>query len=227
MNTQDTFTFMQTWGYYLEPKPHRFSPGHPGLTVAIRARPTHQHFDPETITLCLLTPNGVERAHLGMQLHGLSTRRVCPGRVTLTDRYSKRTDFYTYGAELSVIGSKDETIYRFTSSAPILWMAEGDTDFPEQLEAETEAILASIHAQWLRQDALFARRLVDIEPLDLYLAALRSIDDRYAQCSALRDSFHPFYDSLQHEIGWQRTMGNLPVDGPRLETLLPAPNGVV
>jgi hypothetical protein len=226
MNNQDLFSQMQMWGYYLEPKAHAFSPGFTGISVAIRATPTQRHYDAETIELCLLNQGNVERTRLGLQLREQPVRRVCPGRVALHDRFQKRTDFYTYGAELCTLVGKEETIYRFLSNAPILWLVEDDNHFPEQLEAATEAILASIHAKWHRQDALFARRLVEIEPIDLYWATLRSIDERYAQCSALRGCFSTFYDCVRREILWQQAYGNFRPNGPQLEMLLPAPNGM-
>jgi hypothetical protein len=220
MTEQEIVTLMQPWGYYLEPKAHAFSPGYAGIFVAIRARPTHQHYDPEMIELCLLNQGSVERVQLRLQTRTVPIWRVYPGRLTLQDRYHKRTDFYTYGAKLSTISGQGETIYRFASNAPILWLAEDGTTFPEQLEAETEAILAGIHSQWSGQDSRFARRLVEIEPIDLYLATLRSISDRYARAPALKENFHSFHDSLQREILWQQTMGYFRADGPHLETLL-------
>jgi hypothetical protein len=37
------------WGYYLLPRSHPHSPGHPGLLIAIRQKPTEKHFDPQSI----------------------------------------------------------------------------------------------------------------------------------------------------------------------------------
>jgi hypothetical protein len=226
MTDQEIFTLMRQWGYYLEPKAHAFSPGYAGISVAIRARPTHRHYDPETIILCLLNQGSVERTQLGLLSRNPAVRRVCPGRVALQDRFQKRTDFYTYGAELFTISGKDETIYRFESNAPILWLNENEDSFPGHLEAQTGALLAGIRTQWRRQDALFARQLAEVEPMDLYLATLRSIDERYARSRALRGNFNYFYARLQREILWQRATGHFHADGPRLETLLPAPNGL-
>lgn len=227
MTDQEFFTLMQMWGYYLEPKAHVFSPGYAGLSVAIRARPTHQHYDPEMIELCLLNEDEVERTRLGLQKRSHTVRRVCPGRVTLYDRFLKRTDFYTYGAELFTTAGNDETLYCLASGAPILWLVEDDDYFPEQLEAETEALLAGIRTQWRCQDSLFRLRLVDIDPLDLYFASLRSIANRYLCAQKRQKQFHTFYENLQREILWQQMTGRFHLAGPPLETLLHPPNGII
>jgi hypothetical protein len=227
MYDQELFTLMQSWGYYLEPKAHTFSPGYAGISVAVRATPTHRHYDPETITLFLLNQGDVERTQLGIRSRSTMVRCVCPGRVTLRDRHQKRTDFYTYGAKLSTVSGQNETIFRFVSNAPVLWLGEAGDSFPMHLDAQTEAILAGIHTQWRRQDDLFARRLAEVEPMDLYLATLRSIEERYVRYPVLQVSFNYFYGRLRREILWQQATGHFQVDGPRLETLLPAPNGFI
>lgn len=220
----ELFTQMQAWGYYLPTKSHPHSPGYPGLYVAVRRLPTESHYDPESVELCLLTAREVvERVHLTRHSHIPHVQRVCPGRVSLHDRFNKRADFYTYGAQLQGVGSQDEVIYVFTSSAPILALSEGWRDFPDQLESESEALLAHIHALWRRNDAGFARRLVDLDPLDLYLAILRAVDAVYHSNSILRDHFHDFFIMLQREIHWHQETGRWQENGCPLEALLAPP----
>ncbi len=218
------FTLMQTWGYYLIPHQNASSPGYPGVIVAIRETPTEKHFDPEWIEVQLLnSQDQVEHCRLGPDLHRHFPKRLCPGRLTLHDRYAKRVDFYTFGATIDALSQPAETIYSITSSAPILLLAEDDDNFPEQFEAEAAALLASIHVQWALKDIRFNHRLVEFDPAQLYQATLRSLLARYTEYPALHERFPRFFTHLQHEYQWQASQHPGFAQGPRLESLLQPP----
>lgn len=218
------FELMADWGYYLLPKAHAGSPGYPGVYVSIRQEPTQQHFDPEIIETRLCNGRGdTERRRLGLTPHGRLPEHVCPGRLTLIDRFAKRTDFYTFGARMRVEVSADETIYVFTSSAPILLLAEDEDNFPEQLEAEAEAALAEIHVAWHANDAGFYQRLGQIEPAQLYAATLRSIQHRYTAYPALHERFPRFYARIYSEVQWQVQHHPDFNEGPSLGALVGVP----
>lgn len=220
----ELFSLMRDWGYFLLPKKHAESPGYPGVYVAIRQTPTEEHFDPESIEARLCNGQGsVERRRLQLHMHGELPHRVCPGRLTLYDRFNKRVDFYTFGAQMMMDANDEMTIYTFTSSAPILLLAEDADNFPEQFEAETEGLLAGIHVAWARDDASFYRRLGEIEPAVLYAASLRTVFNQYAAYPSLRERFPRFYRRLYNEFQWYKEQNPDFPQGPPLVTVVGTP----
>lgn len=221
----ELFDLMQDWGYYLVPKCHAASPGYPGVYVAIRPTPTQKHFDPEFVEARLCNGQGsIERRRLGLHLHGQLPSHVCPGRLTLFDRFNKRADFYTFGAQVTAISQDDATIYSFRSCAPILFLEDDDDNFPEQLGAEVEGLLASLHVAWENNDLNFYQRLVGLHSDQLYQASVRTILELYTAHPSLRERFPGFYARLSHEFQWQLGHHAGFAEGPLLYTLVGTPH---
>lgn len=225
MDHDSLSTLMSEWGYYMPPKHHVHSPGYPGLVVAVRTHPTGAHYDPASMELCLQTHQStIERVRLTQRGIGRTPRCVCPGDITLCDRFNKRVGFYSFGAILNRVVGPDITIYALASSAPILSLeADDDNTLPEQLRAETERLLARHRARWGGDNVAFAQRLLAIEPLTLYFAALRSIRLNYTRHPELRCQFSHLFEMIQREIRWQRESGCWVEDGPLLMELMAPP----
>ena len=203
MDEQTLFEQIKELGYYLPPKSHSSSPGHPGLLVAIRATPTRMHFDPEGIHLALSSADGAsESANLSLHSPFQDSRRVCPGQVAIHDRVDRRIHFFVFGGLLEAVFRPNETIYSFTSAAPILEITHHPESMSNQLAIETEAMLGGMKALWGLDDKGFTQRLNQIEPLELYRSSLHTILQRYERAPALRQSFREFYVALVQERNW-------------------------
>ncbi len=220
LSPQEWEAAMQGWGYRLLDRPHAHSPGHRILLVALRDAPTHEHYDPESVDLCLLASNDlIEHTRLTRSASRVSVPQVCPGNVLLMDRVRKEVNFFTYGATLDWVPLEALTVCVFRSPAPILEMEEDWSPFPAQLGAESAALLAEVRARWGLDRAGYARRLAQVSGDALYLATLRSIVARYRQSPALRENFPNFYRAVTEELAWQQASGT-GADGPTLEVLL-------
>jgi hypothetical protein len=212
---------MEDRGYFLLPRAHPHSPGYTGLRIAIRARPTRLHFDPESIRLRLRDKYGSANwtaLELGSPDRG--TGHVCPGRVIVRDRLDKRVHFFTFGSSLEVAWAPDVIVYSLHSPAPILELTEPEETIPDQLASETEAMIGEVQASWGSNDAGFARRLAQVDPLQFYLASLHSILLRYGQSRALRESFEDLYDALLAEEKLLMETNQWPAHPLMLEELL-------
>lgn len=210
-----------SWGYYLLPRSHPHSPGHPGLLIAIRQTPTEMHFDPETVQLHLCGSDGGSEAvtlTLTSSLPGSS--RVCPGMVSLHDRVDKRADFFVFGGSLEASFHPGETVYALRSPAPILAVTEDSRTISGQLACETQAKLAGIQSRWGAYDKAFEQRLAQVDPVELYQASLHSILQRYEKAPALRQSFPGFYTALSHEKQWLAQAQQWPAHPVGLDELL-------
>ncbi len=225
MEEQSILHLMENWGYYLLPKSHPHSPGYTGLLVAIRKRPTERHFDPHSMRLRLRDEHGEAEwtrlwleSPLELPIEG--SMHVCPGEVVLHDRTDKRVDFFIFGGSLEMVCVPGETVYSLRSPAPILKVTNSLESVPDQLASETEALIGEVQVKWGSNEKGFAQRLVQVDPLEFYLAVLNSILVRYEQDHTLQETYDEFYRVLRKEKRWLLERGQRPTPPLRLEELL-------
>lgn len=216
---------MEKWGYDLLPPSHPGSPGHTGLLVAIREKPTRQHFDPETISLQIRDENGrAKRAKLRLEipedLAEAGPRHVCPGQVVLRDRADRRVDFFVFGGRLEATSAPDETVYSLHSPAPILKVKEDLESLQDQLAFETEALLARVEAKWGSDDEGFAHWLGQVDSLRFYLATVHWLLKHFEENRARREAAPELYQALRNEKIWLTSEGQWTATPSELESLL-------
>ncbi|MBU0490912.1 MAG: hypothetical protein KKA73_14580 [Chloroflexi bacterium] len=222
MREQSVLEFMKTWGYYLLPRSHPHSPGYTGLLVMIRQQPTDEHFDPQTLHLRLRDAQGFAKWRTLSLLSTLpDSDHVCPGPVTLHDRFDKRVDFFTFGGSLAVTSGPGEEVYSLRSPAPILELG-AEQSLPNQLASETELLMGEIEPKWKGDEDQFGRRLAEVDPLTFYRGALQSmlLHHEHARTHALGQAYPELYDALQREREWLIAKGLWPAAPPTLENLL-------
>lgn len=185
--------------------------------VAMRRRPTYQHYDPERLVLSLAD----ERGALGpvtLDRHARFARPspVYPGRLMITDRVGKRLDFYGFGGTLTVIRvpeSPSFTLFIVQSQAPILEL-NGllGHRVEDQLVNSVEALFARLRARYaeLRMDMLSV--LSQLPPLTLYASCIESMWRMYHKSPTLPTIFGDFYRLLATEHQWLTGMNGT---GPR------------
>lgn len=211
MNEQSILKQMEHYGYYLLPKSHPESPGYTGLLVAIRETSTGEHFDPESINLRIIEDNNeIDWDNFRLKLLFQKSKHIGPGQVSLRDRMDKRVKFFTFGGFLEATSIPGETVYSVRSPAPILDLNESPESVAEQLAFETEALIAEQRARWGSNESGFSQRLARISPLELYLAVVLSILQRYELNSALHQSFQQLYTALVREKKWLVEMAQWP-----------------
>jgi len=209
------------WGYSFLHAPHPDSLGYSGLVIAIREKPTGQHFDPEAIHLHLCNATGGMRGTtLTWQSPRPASDRVCPGRVILTDRRDRRVEFFTFGGSLEMSQGPAEVIYTLRSPAPVLEILGQEDRIPDQFAFETEALLSREAARWGRDDRGFEQRLARIEPLQLYMAVLHLLLLRHKQFEAMEIVHPDLDDALFRERRWLQAQRLWPDEPPVLPDLL-------
>ena len=199
---------MARWGYDLSEQPHPRSPGYRRLIVAMRSKPTEEHYDPEAIYFQLCSAQSYPtRTSLQMEssLPAGNGYSICPGQVELSDRVNARRGFFTYGATIDRGGTSQETVFDIRSPAPILALTGGlDESIAEQLVSETEALWAKARAQWGTDEGGFTRRLGSISPGILYASTINSLWQAYQDSRILRQTFPQFYTMLRREQEWAK-----------------------
>jgi hypothetical protein len=164
MEEQSILHLMENWGYYFLPKSHPDSPGFTGLLVAIRKQPTEKHFDPQAMRLRLRDKYNEAKwttlgLHSPLELPIKASIHVCPGEAMLRDRTDKRVNFFVFGGSLEAVSVPDETVYSLRSPAPILKLTDDRESVPDQLAAETEALIGELEVRSGSDEEGFARRL--------------------------------------------------------------------
>ncbi len=224
MLTDNPIHNMERWGYHLLPQVHPNSPGYTGLQVAIRATPTRQHFDPETIQLSLLNRAGkIEETKLDLETTLSEQHIVCAGSIILCDRKDKQESFYCFNGTIESTLARGETVYTLRSSAPVLWLSIKGGSIADQLVAEFGRVIGEIRASAREKDEDFFAHLATFEPLALYTAGLCSIFSDYERVSALRDSYPDLHALLHSEKDWLQDKGLWPEPPTTLEELLGVP----
>lgn len=188
------------------------------LAVAIRDKPTEEHYDPESLRLSLLTAEGnVQERKLTRHLPLAQEVKVRPGPVHLMDRLGKQVVFYSFGGTLYCQQEDGKIVFVLQSSAPILELGEDEADFQNLLAAESEAELAKIHADWGRDDTGFARRLIQTDSRQLFQALVGAIHHAENETPMLFQEY-PFFGSTLQQ--WATDWSAKDEKEPELEKLL-------
>ncbi len=219
------FNLMRDWGFYLLPKSHQDSPGYQGLIVAIREKPSQSHFNPEVVRLQIGLSGAPgqkwETLRLNPLFHG--NRPMYPGFITLLDNAGRQQQFFTFGGSIEVTQQDGETIYLLRSPAPILLIGNPVIEVEEVSEAFAEGfhtMLAQAHAWWKLDDQGFADRLMQTDPMQLYLACVSDLLAKYESNVEMGRHAHGFVRQLTSERQWLQESGRWPLYTPSVKTLL-------
>lgn len=174
-------------GYYFHPMRRIGDPGYPQLEVNVVAEPTHHHYDTRQVTFSVAAFGGVQHLDIRHPWHP-SRYRVCPGTIVLTDFVDKRVEAFSFGGALETVEHPDRTTCLLKSPAPIIHLV--DDEFPATiLGEELESLMARRHAAHGGREDVFEARLVNVDPLRLYIACLielQSMVDRMPRgCNSL------------------------------------------
>lgn len=182
-------------GYIYYPDTDTISPGYPRLDVILRAMPSGQHFDPDSVRAPVVTPHarGIELLKINHPWYaGDQRRRLCAGKVIISDHKGKLVEAFTFGGELVIKAAAEQTVCILTSPTPILPLEQTMVDMlpvdsATLLATEAEILLAHRRAYWLHQPAELEDRLAKLDPLMLYCACIAALEVKFSH-PAMNDS---------------------------------------
>jgi hypothetical protein len=165
-------------------------PGHqpgPRLLVALRDRPTLEHFDPEVVTYWEASGG---RGHVATLDHGTPVPRSVPwswGPIRVTDRVPVSNGFLGFGGTLLADSTDGLTTYvAFTSRAPIVRWA-GHSQGVDSMVDEVGAFFARLMVPVDYQPGAEAR-IAAADPEALYAVFLHHSIERLHRSRRLRDA---------------------------------------
>ena len=163
--------------------------GEANLLVALRERPTQEHFDPEVVRFWRTGED--HRGHADE----LTIASPMPyqhaftwGKLELTDRFGIENDFVSLGGTVTADRTPQGVIAIFHSPGPILRMG-GHSQAVDRVALEMGAFFGRIMVPIDFQPGA-EEEISSASPLERYAAFVAFEHDRYAAFEALRDE-HP------------------------------------
>lgn len=204
--------------------PSRYEPplGHAGFEIRLTGAPVQRYFDARR-AFFPVEQSGVLRRLLVEHPYRLSDEfRFTSGRIRLEAHDGDYEEVVTFGGHAAVSVEGNETVCRVTSTAPFLPL-DDDLESPfVLLESELEIVLARSRAGWGRDEARHLDRMGELEPMTLFVASIRTLEERLERLSrAENDPATRHTLRLAHDIhGLLDRAGEWPASGPELTELL-------
>lgn len=176
-------------GFVVVSGSHPEETGTAQLLVALRRRPTLEHFDPELVE---------HWAVVGGRGRTVEITRATPlprhgpfswGTIRAVDRVDAFNSFLSFGGDVTVSAiDADTTIVVFESPAPIV-RSTGHSQAVDPLTGEVGAFFARMKVP-IDFSPGAEQRIAALSPRSLHAAMLAALQRRYARTEALREA-HP------------------------------------
>ncbi len=144
------------------------------LDIHITSEPTNKHFDVLRVRFPIKkNAEEIEQMKVAHPWNHESELGVCAGTVIMEDRKSKKAEAFTFGGQLTIKNQEKQTNCILVSSAPILEISQ-TVPMQQQFIKEVQILLAETQAKFPDYHR-FAKFLIKVDPMDLYLACMETI----------------------------------------------------
>ena len=218
-------TKLRSIGYDFGPSKYSPALGYSSLKVLISANPTHRFFDVKMLSIP--TFDGQFLHHTQITRHELApdeTFQVCLGELRLETYQGESIQAFSFGGNLRASVEMGDLYCEFTSTAPIFTM-EADTDSISGVIAdEVLDLLAEYESKLAGHDDELYSRLSKIEPYQLFLSCLVSMQNRSDSIpmAIRRERYHKVSANLKHAFQIVCNQDKWDGHAPSLEDLLTA-----
>ena len=161
------------------------------LDIHISSEPTNQHFDVLRVQFPVKTEEGnIKLLKVTHPWYFEKVAQVGAGVVVMEDRNGKKEDAFTFGGQLTIDNQDEQAYCVLVSSAPILEIS-GATPLHMLFVEEVEILLAKNQAEYSDHQA-FEKRLNKADPLELYMACMEALLNKYEDYSQKTDEQYQF-----------------------------------
>jgi hypothetical protein len=175
--------------------------GYPQLDVVIRATPTGEHFDPESLTVPLASGSAT-KLRVTHPWEQATAYRISAGEIIIEDARPAQIKAFTFGGALQISSDARRTICQIASPAPLLEHARQTFSLEEHLIEEVYILFAQQRA--LQDDDELERKLAAVDPLQLYRACLKALAEKFEGFPITDDVHRRFKHFLREAIEpWQ------------------------
>ena len=165
--------------------PSRYSPplGHAGFEIRLTGSPVPRYFDAWRALFPVEQSGALRLLPVEHPYRLANEFRFASGRIRLEAHDGDHAEIVTFGGSASVSVEGNETVCRVVSTAPFLPL-NNDIESPfVLLESEIEIVLAQSRAGWGGEEARHLDRLGDVEPMTLFVACIRTLEERLQRLS--------------------------------------------
>ena len=174
-------------GFVVVDGSHPEETGTAQLLVALRSRPTLEHFDPELVEHWVATGGRGRTAEITRATPIARHGPFSWGTIRAVDRVEAFNSFLTFGGDVTVAAlDADTTIVVFESPAPIV-RSTGHSQSVEPLTGEVGAFFARMKVPIDFQPGV-EERIAAMSPRALHGAMVAAVHRRYARTEALREA---------------------------------------
>ena len=189
------------------------------LDIFISSIPTKKHFDVLRAHFFVKTQEGVvRRLTITHPWTYEEIARVCAGVIILEDRNKKEEEAFTFGGQLKIKAEEMQTVCTMVSTAPILEISRA-TPLHSLLVEEMEILFAERQAKYTNRHE-YEAKLGNADPLDLYLACLKELREKFEQFPHMDNEYLQFLRYLHTEEHRLEAAGLFRKPRPELEDIL-------
>jgi hypothetical protein len=171
----------QAFGYGYYPDENKKLVGYRRLDVCLRTQPTGQHFDPVDLRCPAVILGEIQQLHLRHPWHGMNRYQLAAGHIIMTDWRGKAVEVFSFGGDISILVSDDQTLCILISNAPILALGSARMgQFGENIAAllaeRAEGVLAKARATYSQHFTSFNAQMAVVEQIVLYCAVIALLE---------------------------------------------------
>lgn len=201
-NLADAARRLAPWGFLADPDlPDR--PGPASLIVALRARPTLRHYDPEVVEFW--STRGGRGAHetITRETRMPLSVGVSWGAIRILDRLAETNAYLGFGGRCEADLIDETLIVAFTSPAPLLRRG----GHSQRWDEGADTIGAFFGRLLVTVDYVpgFEARLADAAPLARYAAFIQDADERNRSLPTAAREMRPFTSTVRSEVARLRS----------------------
>lgn len=147
--------------------------------IFINESPTEHHFDPEKLHLYVKSKtNTIESLTIRHPWTFEHAYQAVAGSIELSDRFGKQEEAFTFGGNLKIESQDTITVCTLDSPVPILEISSAEPILMLFIE-EIEILFAKRRAALLSTPHLYEKHLMNANPLNLYLACLNALIEKF------------------------------------------------
>ena len=188
------------------------------LDIFISSIPTEKHFDVLRASfLVKIQEKAMQRLTITHPWVYEKVARVCAGVIVLEDR-NRKEEAFTFGGQVEIKAEEMQTICRMVSTAPILEISRA-IPIQRLFIEELEIIFAERQARHTNRHE-YEEKLGKADPLDLYLACIKELREKFERFPHMDDEYLHFIRYLHTEERRLDAAGLFRKPRPRLEDIL-------
>jgi hypothetical protein len=213
-------------GYYFYPSKYSPPLGHPQVDVYLMSEPSERFFDAHKVIFPAAESDGFREltiTHPWEDWMGSEVERICAGRFKLIDSNKVSHYGFSLGGNLRIQNLDAYTLCSMSSSAPIFnLIMDGNQSAEDLLVNEIEVLIAERKAAWGTNEAGFAKRMSEIEPLTFFLAALVTLEGEIQEIplETREHGFHGISEIIRETVTIMKEAGDWPLDIPAISNLI-------